>query len=135
MEDACNLLGRCYRIRGEVIHGDGRGSELGIPTANLSVWEDQVMPKSGVYAAYAWVQGQRFTAATNVGYRPTVNGHSLVVEAHLIGFEGDLYGQKLALDFEFWVRNERKFPSLEALVSQINTDIEEVKRRLGAPPR
>jgi len=129
-EDASALLGRSYRMSGQVIHGDGRGADLGIPTANLAVWEEQAMPKSGVYATYAWLEGRRFPAATNVGIRPTVNGRSLVVEAHLIGFDGDLYGQDLVLDFETWIRHEKKFPGLDSLVAQIRADIEIVQRQL-----
>ncbi|MFN2187447.1 MAG: bifunctional riboflavin kinase/FAD synthetase [Candidatus Promineifilaceae bacterium] len=135
IEDASSLLGRSYRIRGEVIHGDGRGALLGIPTANLSVWEKQAMPMSGVYGVNVWIDEKRFPGAANVGFRPTVNGHGLVVEAHLIGFQGDLYGQEVALDFEFRVRDEKKFPDLDALVAQIKADIEFVTDQLEAPPQ
>lgn len=134
MGDASALLGRSYRMRGQVVHGDGRGAVLGIPTANLAVWEEQVMPKSGVYATYAWVEERRYQAATNVGIRPTVNGRSLVIEAHLIGFDGDLYGQDLVLDFETWLRDEKKFPGLDELVAQIQADIALVQKHLQPAP-
>ncbi len=130
MEDVSALLGRSYRMGGTVIHGDGRGRVFGIPTANLAVWHEQLMPASGVYATYAWLDGHRYPAATNVGVRPTVNGRSLIVETHLIEFEGDLYGQELILDFESRIRDEKKFPGVDALVAQIRADISLVQTRL-----
>jgi riboflavin kinase/FMN adenylyltransferase len=130
MEDVTALLGRSYRLRGTVIHGDGRGRAFGIPTANLAVWHEQLMPASGVYATYAWLDGRRYPAATNVGVRPTVNGRSLIVESHLIEFEGDIYGKELIVDFESRIRDEKKFPGLDALVTQIRADIALVQRRL-----
>jgi riboflavin kinase/FMN adenylyltransferase len=134
VEDAAALLGRPYRMCGKVIRGDGRGRTIGIPTANLSLWDEQVMPISGVYASYAWFDGRRYLAAANIGVRPTVNGRSLVVEAHLIDFEGDLYGQELALDFVARIRDERKFPGLDSLVAQIRADIALVQKRLQPTP-
>jgi riboflavin kinase/FMN adenylyltransferase len=128
--DASKLLGRSYRMVGKVIHGDGRGKELGSPTANLAVWEEQVMPLSGVYATYAWLDGRRYPAATNVGVRPTVNGRSLIIESHLIDFEGDIYGSELALDFVGRIRDEIKFPGLDSLVTQIRADITLVRKQL-----
>jgi riboflavin kinase/FMN adenylyltransferase len=130
MEDVSALTGRSYRMAGTVIHGDGRGRTIGIPTANLAVWPEQLMPAGGVYATYAWLDGRRYPAATNIGVRPTVNGRSLIVESHLIGFEGDLYGQELTLDFESRIRDEKKFPGLDALTTQIWADIALVKKRL-----
>jgi riboflavin kinase/FMN adenylyltransferase len=130
MEDAAHLLGRSYRISGRVIRGDGRGQEFGIPTANLAVWDEQLLPASGVYATYAWLNGIRYPAATNIGVRPTVNGRSLIVEAHLIGFDGDLYGQELILDFEARIRDEKKFPGLDSLIAQIRADVALVAEKL-----
>ena len=130
MEDVSALIGRSYRMAGTVIHGDGRGRAFGIPTANLALWTEQLMPASGVYATYAWLEGSRYPAATNIGVRPTVNGRSLIVESHLLDFEGDLYGQELTLDFESRIRDEKKFPGLDALIAQIRADIGLVKSRL-----
>lgn len=130
MGDVTTLLGRSYRLRGTVIHGDGRGKAFGIPTANLAVWHEQLLPAGGVYATYAWLDGRRYPAATNVGVRPTVNGRTLIVETHLIDFEGDLYGQELTIDFESRIRDEKKFPEIDALVAQIKADIALVQRRL-----
>ena len=130
MESASRLLNRPYRMRGWVIQGDGRGRRIGVPTANLSVWEEQVMPLGGVYATYALLDGRRFPAATNIGVRPTVNGRTLIVEAHLLDFDGDLYGRDLALDFVTRIRDEKKFPGLDSLVAQIRSDIELVRQKL-----
>ena len=123
-------LGHRYKLTGTVIHGDGRGGPLGIPTANLLVWEELLLPANGVYAAYALLNDQKYRAATNIGIRPTVDGHSLNVEAHLLDFAGDIYGQDLTLEFVSRVRDEKKFSGLEALVSQIHVDIATVRAQL-----
>jgi riboflavin kinase/FMN adenylyltransferase len=128
--DVSGCLGRPYRLSGKVIQGDGRGRPLGIPTANLAVWDELALPAAGVYATYAWVDGQKYSAATNVGFRPTVNGHSLSVEAHLLDFDAEIYGQDVALDFVKRIRNEKKFPGIDALVTQIKADIEQVRKIL-----
>jgi riboflavin kinase/FMN adenylyltransferase len=128
--DVTACLGRPYRVSGEVIHGDGRGKAIGVPTANLRFWDELILPANGVYATYAWVDGERHVAATNVGYRPTVNGHSLNVEAHLLDFHADLYGRMVALDFVGRIRDEQKFAGLDALVAQIRADIQQVRRLL-----
>ena len=122
---ATRLLGRPYRISGTVIRGDGRGKTIGIPTANLEVWSDRVLPKSGVYACQAILRNQLLGAVTNVGFRPTfVNQPSSpTVETHLLDFEGDIYGEKISLDFVFRLRDEVRFPSVQALVQQIQQDI------------
>lgn len=123
MVDVSGCLGRRYQISGKVIRGDGRGKTIGIPTANLSLWEKQLLPANGVYATYAWLDGRRYQAASNIGYRPTVNGHDLNVEAHLLGFEGNIYGQELSLEFVERIRDERKFPDISSLIAQIQSDI------------
>ncbi len=132
MDDVSGCLGRPYRVTGTVIPGDGRGRALGIPTANLRVWPEQLLPTNGVYATYAWLEGQKYAAATNVGYRPTVDGHDLNVEAHLLDFETDIYGRELTLEFVKRIRDEQKFPNLEALIAQIKADIQRVRSYL--PP-
>ena len=130
VDEATGCLGRPYRLAGTVIHGDGRGRALGVPTANLSVWDELVLPASGVYATYAWLQGQRYLGATNVGYRPTVNGHNLNVETHLLDFDADIYGREVVLDFVARIRDEKKFDSLDELVNQIKADIRQVRQLL-----
>ena len=130
MNEVNGCLGHRYNLTGTVVHGDGRGRSLGIPTANLLVWEELLLPANGVYATYAWLNDQKYRAATNVGFRPTVNGHSLNVEAHLLDFDSDIYGQELTLEFVSRVRDEKKFPGLKALVEQIQADIATVRTQL-----
>ena len=130
MNEVNGCLGHRYSLTGTVIHGDGRGGPLGIPTANLSVWEELLLPANGVYATYARLNNQKYRAATNVGFRPTVNGHNMNVEAHLLDFDGNIYGQEVTLEFVSWLRDEQKFPSLEALVEQIQADIATVRAQL-----
>lgn len=123
-------LGRPYRLIGTVMQGDKRGRTIGFPTANLGIWHEQLLPAKGVYATYAWVGSERHLAATNIGVRPTVDGHRLTVEAHLLDFDGDLYGQELRLEVMGRIRPEMKFAGLDALKAQIQADVIEVRRQL-----
>jgi riboflavin kinase/FMN adenylyltransferase len=127
IEEANGCLGRSYRLTGKVIPGDGRGRQLGIPTANLEFWDELVLPANGVYAASATLEKEVYLAAVNIGFRPTVNGHSLNVEAHILDFDNDIYGEDLTLEFAVRIRDEQKFPTLEALVAQIKSDIIKVR--------
>jgi riboflavin kinase/FMN adenylyltransferase len=128
---ANQLLGWQYCLSGAVIPGDGRGRTIGIPTANLDFWDEQVLPASGVYACRAAVDGQEYLAATNIGVRPTFDGgNRRHVEAHLLDADLDLYGKSLRLTFIERLRGEIKFPNVQALVSQINQDIEHTRRLL-----
>ena len=122
---AAEFLGGPFLFEGEVVAGDRRGRELGVPTANLVPDERFVVPGHGVYAA--WAHGH--PAAVNVGVRPTFEtGRGLLVEAHLIGFEGDLYGETLRIAFLDRLRGEKRFESVEELVEQMNRDVEDAKR-------
>lgn len=123
-------LSRRFAVGGEVVRGDQRGRTIGFPTANLAVWERQLLPANGVYAAYARLGPERFLAATNVGVRPTVADAKLMVEAYLLDFERDIYGQELELEFVARIRDEQKFPNLEALKAQIAADVDEVRQLL-----
>lgn len=120
------LLGRPFSLLGVVVRGDGRGRELGIPTANLDI-EGAAAPPPGVYFAYAHVSGRVYGALVNIGVRPTFAGSAsvgLVIEAHLVEFDEDLYGERMELEFVKRHRKERKFPSPEALKAQIHADRE-----------
>jgi riboflavin kinase/FMN adenylyltransferase len=123
VEQATALLGRPFAIAGRVEHGQARGRTIGFPTANVQLWDEQVLPANGVYAGYAEVDGQRYKAVTNVGIRPTFHGQSITVEAHLLDFEGNLYEKTLSLSFVFRLRGEKKFDGLEALIAQITADV------------
>jgi riboflavin kinase/FMN adenylyltransferase len=121
---AKRFLGAPFQLRGEVVLGDKRGRELGFPTANLVPDDALVCPGHGVYACLASVDGQRLAAAVNVGVRPTfVTGRGELVEAHLLDFDGDLYGSELKLDFLERLRGERRFESAEELVRQMHGDV------------
>ncbi len=126
-------LGRYYSVTAPIIHGDGRGKKINIPTANLEIPAEKVIPANGVYACRAWAGDERHAAVTNVGIRPTFTPEEYTphVEAHLLDFDRDLYGQELELEFVERLREERKFPSVEALVEQIHTDIGRARQILN----
>ena len=129
---AAAKLGRPYTLAGPVVPGDGRGRTIGIPTANLDVPTGKVMPLNGVYACWALVNGEKHRAVVNIGVRPTFTGGEVLprVEAHLLEYASDLYGQTVRLEFIERLRGEQKFPSIEALVAQIRADIENAKMYL-----
>jgi riboflavin kinase / FMN adenylyltransferase len=132
VEMAARALGRPYRTCGPVVHGDERGGKIGIPTANLSIWQEQVLPTGGVYACWAFVDGNRFRAVTNIGLRPTFHSEHphVTVEAHLLDYSADLYGRQLCLEFMQRLRGEKRFEKVEALVKQIHADIALARRLL-----
>lgn len=131
-ELATRLLGRPHRLIGSVHRGDGRGRQLGFPTANCGDLQNQPMA-AGVYAAHAWIAGDGpWPAAVNAGHLPTVGGErAFSVEAHLLGFRAECYGKRLELEPLVRLREEARFPSLDALKAQITADVAEVARRLG----
>jgi riboflavin kinase/FMN adenylyltransferase len=126
---AGRFLGAPFHMRGEVAHGDKRGRTLGFPTANLVPDPRLVVPDHGIYACRAQVAGQELVAAVNVGVRPTFKtGRGLLVEAYLLDFDGDIYGEELRLDFLERLRGEKRFDSVEALVEQMARDVDETRR-------
>jgi riboflavin kinase / FMN adenylyltransferase len=126
---AARFLGAPFHMRGTVEHGDKRGRTLGFPTANLVPDARLVVPDHGIYACRAQVGGQTLVAAVNVGVRPTFKtGRGLLVEAYLLDFEGDVYGEELRLDFLERLRGERRFDSVEALIDQMSRDVEDTRR-------
>lgn len=143
VEEAALLLGRPYAIRGRVAAGDRRGRSLGFPTANVAP-ETEVLPGHGVYASRVRVlddppagsagppRDARFAAVTNVGRRPTfASDDPPLAEAHLLDFQGDLYGRRIEVAFASRLREERRFPGADALRAQIARDAEEARRRLA----
>jgi len=133
VEYADELLGAPFTITREVVHGDRRGRELGFPTANLLPADGYVTPGHGVYACRATTAaGETRAAATNVGVRPMfVTGRGELIEAFLLDFDGDLYGQPLRLEFLKRLRGEKRFESVEALVEQMNRDVDEARALAG----
>ena len=126
------LLGRGYMVIGDVVEGEKRGRTIGFPTANLDVWEQQLIPQNGVYAGWARVNEGKYKAVTNVGIRPTFAGDGITVEAHLLDFEGEIYGQRVELSFETKLRDEQKFNGIDELVAQIQRDVEAGREFLKA---
>lgn len=124
--EATSILGQYYKLEGVVIHGHQLGRKLGFPTANLNPFEkDKIIPSNGVYAAKVQLEnGDSFPSMVNIGFRPTVDSemNRLSVEAHLIGFEGDLYDQSITISFIERIRDERKMSSIEELKKQLSMD-------------
>lgn len=131
--EAARLLGRPHRIRGLVTHGAARGRGLGFPTANLDE-VDTLIPGDGVYATLAYLDGEGppLPAATHVGPNVTFGEQDRKVEAHLLDFDGDLYGRTLHLDFLDQIRPSRKFEGLDDLLAQIERDVARVRTVAGA---
>ena len=130
VEQANRFLGHRHTLTGRVIHGRGLGRTIGIPTANLQLPAGVILPKNGVYACTAQLEGKSFVAVTNIGSRPTVEGQDVTVEAWLLDFAGDLYGQTLTLEFCSFLRPEEKFPSVETMAEQIRKDGEQARQWL-----
>jgi riboflavin kinase / FMN adenylyltransferase len=128
VEHAARFLGSPFQMRGEVVPGDRRGRDLGFPTANIVPEEELVCPGHGIYAARA----DGHCAAVSVGVRPTFGtGRAVLVEAFLLDFEGDLYGQVLRVDFLARLRGERRFDTIDALIAQMRLDVQETRRLCG----
>lgn len=129
---AARLLGRPHRLRGEVVRGKRLGTELGTPTANVAVGHEFALPADGVYAGWATVAEGRFPAAISVGFPPTVPDATCDLEAHLIGFSGDLYGEAIMLEFAERIREQRAFASREELSAAIAADVARIAELLRA---
>lgn len=119
LETANRFLGHPHTLTGEVVAGRGIGRTMGIPTANLRIDSSICLPMCGVYACLAQLDGKSYAAVTNIGSRPTVGGHHITVEPWLLDFDGDLYGKQLTLEFHRYLRQEKKFDSLEQLQEEI----------------
>jgi riboflavin kinase / FMN adenylyltransferase len=133
VRDAAICLGRPYTLRGEVIKGFGRGRTIGVPTANLGV-TDQLVPLDGVYAGRCRIGSDIFPAAVSIGDMPTFGGGPRQIEAHLLGFDGDLYGRRLDVELLDWLRDQLKFTAVDELKVQIGRDITATKSRSSVDP-
>ena len=133
--EAARLLGRPYVLRGEVVVGDRRGRTIGFPTANVLPDAEAVVPARGVYAGFVIVGNEKFAACTNVGVAPTFARAESRVEAHLLDFDGDLYGRVVDVGFARWIRGEKKFSGVDELVAQIQRDVDEARRIVEKPSR
>ena len=120
------FLGYTYFLKGTVVEGEKRGREIGFPTTNLDTrWE--LLPKPGVYATISTVKGSRHKSITNIGFRPTFGINKLLIETHLFDFSDTVYGEEVKLEFYQRLRDEKKFASVDDLISQIKIDVEDVK--------
>ena len=125
MEEAVRFLGHPHILSGEVVGGRRIGRTIGVPTANLVLPEEVIVPRYGVYACKVYWEGAEHLAVTNIGSRPTVEGHHVTVEPWILDFSGDLYGKQLRLEFYSFLRPERKFSSLEELRLEIQKNAEQ----------
>jgi riboflavin kinase/FMN adenylyltransferase len=137
VDAAANLLGRPYTLSGPVIHGDGRGRRINIPTANVAYPESKLLPANGIYACRVRLGADLYAAATNIGYNPTFtpDKRTANVEAHILDFDRDLYGETLTIEFVARLRDEAKFDSVDALLSQIHADIEQTRKIISLESR
>lgn len=127
MEEVNRFLGHPHILTGRVIPGKQLGRTLGIPTANLRFPDGLAIPRFGVYACLVELDGRSYPAVTNIGTRPTVAGQGIIVEPWILDFSGNLYDREITLEFHKFVRPERKFPSLDALQSEIRANAEETR--------
>ncbi len=123
------LLGYSYFLKGNIIEGEKRGRQIGFPTTNVDTnWE--LLPKPGVYATMAVLKEARYKSITNIGFRPTFGNNKLLIETHLFDFSETVYGEEIKVEFFQRLRDERKFESVDDLISQIKLDVGEVKNIL-----
>jgi riboflavin kinase / FMN adenylyltransferase len=130
--DAARLMGHSYSLHGPVAHGDKRGRTIDVPTANIEYSPDKLIPSNGIYACWADLNGQRYCAAVNIGFNPTFTPDKKTanVEAHLLDFKREIYGEDVRLEFVARLRDELRFNSVQALLEQIWKDIEDTRRIL-----
>ncbi len=128
---AQKLLGRHYQVRGDVVTGRNRGGKLlGFPTANIHL-QDELCPKAGVYAVIVECLGNKYKGVANIGFSPTFNDHLYTLEVHIIGFNRDIYGEKIRVDFIKRIRDEVKFSDLHQLSTQIEKDVQTARGMLS----
>jgi riboflavin kinase/FMN adenylyltransferase len=132
VEPACKMLGRHYQIRGLVVKGRDRGGKLlGIPTANINL-QDELCPKTGIYAVTVEFHRKLYKGVANIGYSPTFNDNQFTVEVHLLNFSENIYGEKIRVNFIKRIRDEKKFAGIADLKEQIHEDIETAHKILAA---
>ncbi|MEO8355091.1 MAG: bifunctional riboflavin kinase/FAD synthetase [Chloroflexota bacterium] len=132
--EAARLLGHPYSLHGPVVHGDARGRTIHVPTANIGYSHDKMIPVNGIYACWAYLNGERHCAAINIGINPTFTPDKQIpnVEAHILDFNREIYGEDVRLEFIARLRDELRFDSVDTLLEQIWKDIENTKKILGS---
>ena len=135
VSEAAQLLGYHYPLGGEVIRGAGRGRTINFPTANIDYPNRKVIPSNGIYACWARLGDEKFMAATNIGFNPTFTPERQTpsLEAYLLDFDRDIYGQHIKLEFVSRIRNELKFNSVQALIWKIQEDVDKTRELLSKP--
>ena len=134
VEAAARLMGHPYTLHGPVIAGDKRGRTIDVPTANIEYSPEKLIPSNGIYACWAYLAAQRYCAAVNVGFNPTFTPDKKTanVEAHLLDFAGEIYGEDVRLEFVARLRDELRFDSVDQLLEQIWKDVENTRRILNS---
>lgn len=130
--EAGRLLGRPYSLHGPVVHGDSRGRTINVPTANIGYSHAKMIPANGIYACWAYLNGEKHCAAVNIGINPTFTPDKQIpnVEAHILDFKREIYGEDVHLEFIARLRDELRFDSVDALLEQIWKDIEDTRKIL-----
>lgn len=134
MTEAAKLLGYSYRMSGEIIRGAGRGKTISFPTANVDYAKSKATPPNGIYACWARLGSERFMAATNIGLNPTFTPEREIpsLEAYLLDFDRDIYGEVMTLEFVARLRDEIRYTSVEALINQIHDDVNQTRSILSS---
>ena len=135
MKRVLNLAGRPFSLSGRVTSGTGRGLELGFPTANLDMSQEQALPADGVYATLAYIDGKTYQSMTNIGGRPTFSDGQRTVEVYVLDYDGDLYGRELKIDIMEHLRGEKEFDTIDKLKKQITADIKQGRAILNSRGR
>lgn len=129
VDEIPQYLGTPYVIEGEIIHGKANGRKMGYPTANISLKDQIINPKNGIYASRVIINGKKYFGATNVGMNPTVNGKYLSIETNILDFDEDIYGKRVRIEFLEKIRDEKKFESLDELRKQLDLDTGFVRQK------
>ena len=134
MSEAAKLLGYPYKMSGEVIHGAGRGKKINFPTANVDYPKEKAAPPNGIYACWARLGNERFMAGTNIGLNPTFTPERQIpsLEAYLLDFDRDIYGEVLTLEFVARLRDEIRYTNIDDLINQIHEDVDQTRAILSA---
>jgi len=136
VESAADYLGRYYELQGKVIHGDGRGKHIGLPTANIKPWGKKIIPAGGVYSAFVKIDGMLHPSVVSIGVRPTFydSPAEQTIEIHILDFKLDIYEKNLQVYFVSRIRSEEKFKSIKSLMEQIQKDINHAREVLSNAP-
>lgn len=127
---AAAMLGRPFAIDGKVVKGLQNGRRMGFPTANVSYSQNMLIPRNGVYAGYTYVKGKRYKSVINVGKNPTFDADKITIESHILDFKDDIYNEQIRVEFIDRLRGDKKFESVDALVSQIKRDAQTAGKEL-----